>query len=138
MRLWKRKWFVLSDYCLFYYKGESRQQPTRLTDNQFAAAERVDPSGRIVERYGISFGRPFLMQLSRSQSTTFNYRRRHSATAQPPAKLLNLTFDLKCGITSKKTLVLSTLVCFFFRYLTCSLFLFFSVEKKKHSNEMRC
>lgn len=22
MRLWKRKWFVLSDYCLFYYKGE--------------------------------------------------------------------------------------------------------------------
>lgn len=23
MRLWKRKWFVLSDYCLFYYKGES-------------------------------------------------------------------------------------------------------------------
>lgn len=24
MRLWKRKWFVLSDYCLFYYKGESR------------------------------------------------------------------------------------------------------------------
>lgn len=23
MRLWKRKWFVLSDFCLFYYKGES-------------------------------------------------------------------------------------------------------------------
>uniref|UniRef100_A0AAX7V300 Pleckstrin homology domain containing, family A member 7b n=1 Tax=Astatotilapia calliptera TaxID=8154 RepID=A0AAX7V300_ASTCA len=22
MRLWKRKWFVLSDYCLFYYKGK--------------------------------------------------------------------------------------------------------------------
>ncbi|KTG05341.1 hypothetical protein cypCar_00033185 [Cyprinus carpio] len=21
MRLWKRKWFVLADYCLFYYKG---------------------------------------------------------------------------------------------------------------------
>lgn len=23
MRLWKRKWFVLADFCLFYYKGES-------------------------------------------------------------------------------------------------------------------
>lgn len=23
MRLWKRKWFVLADYCLFYYKGEN-------------------------------------------------------------------------------------------------------------------
>uniref|UniRef100_A0A8C3V7F9 Pleckstrin homology domain containing A7 n=1 Tax=Catharus ustulatus TaxID=91951 RepID=A0A8C3V7F9_CATUS len=22
MRLWKRRWFVLADYCLFYYKGE--------------------------------------------------------------------------------------------------------------------
>uniref|UniRef100_A0A4W6FZ57 Pleckstrin homology domain containing, family A member 7a n=1 Tax=Lates calcarifer TaxID=8187 RepID=A0A4W6FZ57_LATCA len=22
MRLWKRKWFVLADFCLFYYKGE--------------------------------------------------------------------------------------------------------------------
>ncbi|MED6235374.1 Pleckstrin y domain-containing A member 7, partial [Ataeniobius toweri] len=21
MRLWKRKWFVLADFCLFYYKG---------------------------------------------------------------------------------------------------------------------
>uniref|UniRef100_A0A673FVY6 PH domain-containing protein n=1 Tax=Sinocyclocheilus rhinocerous TaxID=307959 RepID=A0A673FVY6_9TELE len=25
MRLWKRKWFVLSDYCLFYYK-DSREE----------------------------------------------------------------------------------------------------------------
>lgn len=24
MRLWKRKWFVLADFCLFYYKGASR------------------------------------------------------------------------------------------------------------------
>lgn len=23
MRLWKRKWFVLADFCLFYYKGKS-------------------------------------------------------------------------------------------------------------------
>lgn len=23
MRLWKRKWFVLADFCLFYYKGEN-------------------------------------------------------------------------------------------------------------------
>lgn len=23
MRLWKRKWFVLADFCLFYYKGTS-------------------------------------------------------------------------------------------------------------------
>ncbi|XP_015685495.1 pleckstrin homology domain-containing family A member 7, partial [Protobothrops mucrosquamatus] len=22
MRLWKRRWFVLADYCLFYYKGD--------------------------------------------------------------------------------------------------------------------
>jgi PH domain len=22
LMLWKRRWFVLSEYCLFYYKGE--------------------------------------------------------------------------------------------------------------------
>lgn len=26
MRLWKRRWFVLADYCLFYYKGELESQ----------------------------------------------------------------------------------------------------------------
>lgn len=29
MRLWKRRWFVLADYCLFYYKGELRFRPPR-------------------------------------------------------------------------------------------------------------
>lgn len=29
MRLWKRRWFVLADYCLFYYKGEPRHGPLR-------------------------------------------------------------------------------------------------------------
>lgn len=23
MKLWKKRWFVLSDLCLFYYRGES-------------------------------------------------------------------------------------------------------------------
>lgn len=27
MRLWKRKWFVLSEFCLFYYKGDKRHSP---------------------------------------------------------------------------------------------------------------
>uniref|UniRef100_A0A8D3DUV0 Pleckstrin homology domain containing, family A member 7b n=1 Tax=Scophthalmus maximus TaxID=52904 RepID=A0A8D3DUV0_SCOMX len=31
MRLWKRKWFVLSDYCLFYYKGDSHICPLSLS-----------------------------------------------------------------------------------------------------------
>ncbi|XP_061420740.1 pleckstrin homology domain-containing family A member 7-like isoform X4 [Lethenteron reissneri] len=26
MRLWKRRWFVLADFCLFYYKGEARRE----------------------------------------------------------------------------------------------------------------
>lgn len=30
MRLWKRRWFVLADYCLFYYKGEPGLEPQGL------------------------------------------------------------------------------------------------------------
>lgn len=30
MRLWKRRWFVLADYCLFYYKGELRLRLPRV------------------------------------------------------------------------------------------------------------
>lgn len=29
MKLWKKRWFVLSDLCLFYYRGEPR--PGRLS-----------------------------------------------------------------------------------------------------------
>lgn len=25
MKLWKKRWFVLSDMCLFYYRGEDTQ-----------------------------------------------------------------------------------------------------------------
>lgn len=29
LMLWKRRWFVLSEYCLFYYKGELESCVTR-------------------------------------------------------------------------------------------------------------
>lgn len=26
MKLWKKRWFVLSDMCLFYYRGERERE----------------------------------------------------------------------------------------------------------------
>lgn len=40
MRLWKRKWFVLSDYCLFYYKGESMRSAL---DHSYTGNTVMDP-----------------------------------------------------------------------------------------------
>lgn len=28
MKLWKKRWFVLSDLCLFYYRGENTHTQT--------------------------------------------------------------------------------------------------------------
>lgn len=36
MKLWKKRWFVLSDLCLFYYRGESRPLGSR-----FVSAELI-------------------------------------------------------------------------------------------------
>lgn len=37
MKLWKKRWFVLSDLCLFYYRGESRPPRSR-----FVSAELIN------------------------------------------------------------------------------------------------
>lgn len=34
LMLWKRRWFVLSEYCLFYYKGEFVSVCVRLTSEK--------------------------------------------------------------------------------------------------------
>lgn len=30
MKLWKKRWFVLSDMCLYYYRGKETQEPEDL------------------------------------------------------------------------------------------------------------
>lgn len=48
MRLWKRKWFVLSDYCLFYYKGEPvkslRSRPSTAESDQINLFRVLSPA----------------------------------------------------------------------------------------------
>lgn len=43
MKLWKKRWFVLSDLCLFYYRGGSRPLSSRfITAAPIKAALAVD------------------------------------------------------------------------------------------------
>lgn len=34
MKLWKKRWFVLSDLCLFYYRGENTHTNTHTQESR--------------------------------------------------------------------------------------------------------
>lgn len=51
MRLWKRKWFVLSDYCLFYYKDSREETVLGSIPLPSYVISPVDPEDHINRKY---------------------------------------------------------------------------------------
>ncbi|XP_028258310.1 pleckstrin homology domain-containing family A member 7 isoform X6 [Parambassis ranga] len=51
MRLWKRKWFVLSDYCLFYYKDSREETVLGSIPLPSYVISPVDPDDHINRKY---------------------------------------------------------------------------------------
>ncbi|KAM9408093.1 LOW QUALITY PROTEIN: pleckstrin homology domain-containing family A member 7 [Pholidichthys leucotaenia] len=51
MRLWKRKWFVLSDYCLFYYKDSREETVLGSIPLPSYVIAPVDPEDHINRKY---------------------------------------------------------------------------------------
>ncbi|XP_028811666.1 pleckstrin homology domain-containing family A member 7-like isoform X13 [Denticeps clupeoides] len=51
MRLWKRKWFVLSDYCLFYYKDSREETVLGSIPLPSYVITPVDPDDHISRKY---------------------------------------------------------------------------------------
>ncbi|KAJ8247570.1 hypothetical protein GJAV_G00247830 [Gymnothorax javanicus] len=51
MRLWKRKWFVLSDYCLFYYKDSREETVLGSIPLPSYVISPVEPGDHISRKY---------------------------------------------------------------------------------------
>ncbi|XP_052318508.1 pleckstrin homology domain-containing family A member 7 isoform X4 [Oncorhynchus keta] len=51
MRLWKRKWFVLSDYCLFYYKDSREEMVLGSIPLPSYVIATVEPDDHISRKY---------------------------------------------------------------------------------------
>ncbi|KAG7473748.1 hypothetical protein MATL_G00099120 [Megalops atlanticus] len=51
MRLWKRKWFVLSDYCLFYYKDSREETVLGSIPLPSYVISPVEPEDHISRKY---------------------------------------------------------------------------------------
>ncbi|KAL1007373.1 hypothetical protein UPYG_G00085850 [Umbra pygmaea] len=51
MRLWKRKWFVLSDYCLFYYKDSREETVLGSIPLPSYVITAVEPDDHISRKY---------------------------------------------------------------------------------------
>ncbi|KAM9568663.1 pleckstrin homology domain-containing family A member 7-like isoform 25-T27 [Salvelinus alpinus] len=51
MRLWKRKWFVLADYCLFYYKDSREESVLGSIPLPSYVVSAVEPEDHISRKY---------------------------------------------------------------------------------------
>uniref|UniRef100_A0A674AMP7 Pleckstrin homology domain containing, family A member 7a n=1 Tax=Salmo trutta TaxID=8032 RepID=A0A674AMP7_SALTR len=51
MRLWKRKWFVLADYCLFYYKDSREEAVLGSIPLPSYVISAVEPEDHIIRKY---------------------------------------------------------------------------------------
>ncbi|CDQ99725.1 unnamed protein product [Oncorhynchus mykiss] len=57
MRLWKRKWFVLSDYCLFYYKDSREETVLGSIPLPSYVIAPVEPDDHISRKYAFKRAR---------------------------------------------------------------------------------
>uniref|UniRef100_A0A5F8GJ73 Pleckstrin homology domain containing A7 n=1 Tax=Monodelphis domestica TaxID=13616 RepID=A0A5F8GJ73_MONDO len=56
MRLWKRRWFVLADYCLFYYKDSREEAVLGSIPLPSYVISPVGPEDRINRKYSFKLG----------------------------------------------------------------------------------
>ncbi|CAN0422057.1 unnamed protein product [Lampetra fluviatilis] len=101
MRLWKRRWFVLADFCLFYYKdGREDEVLGSISLPSFRISE-VEPSDRISRKFTFKAASPMGVLSSQAEHTgmrTYYYSAETPEEMQRWLEAMSLASRLQLGI----------------------------------------
>ncbi|KAG9352411.1 hypothetical protein JZ751_020825 [Albula glossodonta] len=78
MRLWKRKWFVLSDYCLFYYKDSREETVLGSIPLPSYIIAPVEPEDHISRKYAFKASHTGMRSYIYSKSSVIGSQAEHS------------------------------------------------------------
>ncbi|KAM6973352.1 pleckstrin homology domain-containing family A member 7 [Aplochiton taeniatus] len=77
MRLWKRKWFVLADYCLFYYKDSREELVLGSIPLPSYAVSAVQPEDHISRKYAFKASHTGMRSYIYKQSSMIGSQAEH-------------------------------------------------------------
>ncbi|XP_043981237.1 pleckstrin homology domain-containing family A member 7 isoform X9 [Gambusia affinis] len=78
MRLWKRKWFVLSDFCLFYYKDSREEAVLGSIPLPSYVISPVDPEDHISRKYAFKASHTGIRSYIYKQSSVIGSQAEHT------------------------------------------------------------
>ncbi|XP_062869577.1 pleckstrin homology domain-containing family A member 7 isoform X3 [Trichomycterus rosablanca] len=78
MRLWKRKWFVLSDYCLFYYKDSREETVLGSIPLPSYVIAPVEPEDHISRKYAFKASHTGMRSYIYSKNSVIGSQAEHS------------------------------------------------------------
>ncbi|XP_023206042.1 pleckstrin homology domain-containing family A member 7-like isoform X6 [Xiphophorus maculatus] len=78
MRLWKRKWFVLSDFCLFYYKDSREEAVLGSIPLPSYVISPVDPEDHISRKYAFKASHTGMRSYIYKQSSVIGSQAEHT------------------------------------------------------------
>ncbi|XP_070964645.1 pleckstrin homology domain-containing family A member 7-like isoform X4 [Oncorhynchus clarkii lewisi] len=77
MRLWKRKWFVLADYCLFYYKDSREESVLGSIPLPSYVVSAVEPEDHISRKYAFKANHTGMRSYIYNRSTVIDSQAEH-------------------------------------------------------------
>uniref|UniRef100_A0A673YJE5 Pleckstrin homology domain containing, family A member 7a n=1 Tax=Salmo trutta TaxID=8032 RepID=A0A673YJE5_SALTR len=77
MRLWKRKWFVLADYCLFYYKDSREESVMGSIPLPSYVISAVEPEDHISRKYAFKANHTGMRSYIYNRSTVIDSQAEH-------------------------------------------------------------
>ncbi|XP_064786518.1 pleckstrin homology domain-containing family A member 7-like isoform X7 [Oncorhynchus masou masou] len=77
MRLWKRKWFVLADYCLFYYKDSREESVLGSIPLPSYVVSAVEPEDHISRKYAFKANHTGTRSYIYNRSTVIDSQAEH-------------------------------------------------------------
>ncbi|XP_029607518.1 pleckstrin homology domain-containing family A member 7 isoform X7 [Salmo trutta] len=78
MRLWKRKWFVLADYCLFYYKDSREEAVLGSIPLPSYVISAVEPEDHIIRKYAFKASHTGMRSYIYNRSSVIGSQAEHS------------------------------------------------------------
>ncbi|XP_071261545.1 pleckstrin homology domain-containing family A member 7-like isoform X12 [Salvelinus alpinus] len=78
MRLWKRKWFVLADYCLFYYKDSREESVLGSIPLPSYVISAVEPEDHIIRKYAFKASHTGMRSYIYNRSSVIGSQAEHS------------------------------------------------------------
>ncbi|XP_062318054.1 pleckstrin homology domain-containing family A member 7 isoform X4 [Osmerus eperlanus] len=78
MRLWKRKWFVLADYCLFYYKDSREESVLGSIPLPSYVISAVEPEDHISRKYAFKASHTGMRSYIYNQNSMIGSQAEHS------------------------------------------------------------